>query len=148
MRGVVHKKVLIWRNWKIKEKSHQSHKDFSPTRSRSLNFVLINAITVHQSKNIYTMKTYFGLMVFLLVLALAMISPSSQDVCRQDIKDYLSELIYVHVCNNLSSRNTLFLHYKSKDDDLGRPRSSGWGWILLEIPSKLCGNNAFLVLRA
>lgn len=53
--------------------------------------------------------THRGLLVFLLALALAFGQSSSQEFLRWD----------VHVVNGLSSGNTLFLHCKSEDNDLG-----------------------------
>ncbi|XP_062147852.1 S-protein homolog 1-like [Alnus glutinosa] len=58
------------------------------------------------------MTVRIGLMVFLLVLALA-VRPSSQEL--RDINTKWT----VDVVNGLSGENRLFLHCKSKDDDLG-----------------------------
>ncbi|GLT62135.1 hypothetical protein SLA2020_347940 [Shorea laevis] len=56
-----------------------------------------------------------GLMFFLLVLALAMISPSSQVIKGSPLQEW-----HVRIVNKMSRGHRLFIHCKSKDDDLGK----------------------------
>lgn len=57
-------------------------------------------------------------LVFLLVLALAMVIHSSFVASKQDLLPKFTRW-HVYVVNGLSNSETLFLHCKSKDDDLG-----------------------------
>jgi hypothetical protein len=131
----------------LQNKKGNSHQ---PEISTSLNFVLyiplIQKQKQKQKENNNFFCTYFlfksvramvilkatitqkpGLILFLLVLALANIHSSSQDFLGGNPL----QIWHVRIFNKLSGGQKLFLHCKSKDNDLGRqevPVGSEFSW--------------------
>ncbi|KAH9728951.1 S-protein [Citrus sinensis] len=75
-----------------------------------------------------------NLVAVIVVLALAI---------RPSVSPIPTKTWHVHVVNNLSNNQTLFLHCKSKDDDLGEHKeflSNNAFWCHLRKPDNFCNN--------